>query len=253
MSPSDNDPSVFNEPHLRGGDFAPDPIDERADQILSGRPPSEEEHVDQSVWDEPGLSPPLAGPTPEDAPTYEDWISRKIDETTMHGSWLTTIGLALAAGPWAVLGALMSSGGGSTIGVVMLTIIGPLTEEVMKSAAVLWAIERRPYLFQSRLQIFIALACGAFGFAAIENFVYLTIYIPDPSVEIIAWRWTVCVALHVGCTILSAMGLARIWHDSVESRKRPNLTIWFPYLMCAAGVHGTYNGFALIFETFVGF
>ena len=82
--------------------------------------------MEHSVWDEPGLSPQLAGEVPEAALTYGAWLSQRIGETTWHKSWLVTVLVAVEAGPWAILGAFMR-GGETVFGVVMLTVVGPLT------------------------------------------------------------------------------------------------------------------------------
>ncbi len=65
MSTPSHDPSVFQEPHVRGGPVRPDPSEAKADRTL-GRPPSEADgrpsnlsaaQANQGVYDEPDILP----------------------------------------------------------------------------------------------------------------------------------------------------------------------------------------------------
>ena len=203
--------------------------------------------VENTVWDEPGLDPSLTG-TPDAAQiTYARWLVRHISQTNAAKSWLVAILLALAAGPFAVVGTLLS-GGGSVFGIVMLVVIGPLTEELMKTAAIALTVEKKPYLFHSTLQIlFCALAAGL-AFAAIENLLYIYVYIENPTPTLILWRWTVCVALHTGCSLIAGFGVARVWKDVMKNHTPPKLGLMTPLLITAAVVHGVYNASALLIE-----
>jgi hypothetical protein len=205
---------------------------------------SDAESADRSVWDEPVLSPALAGAPAPDAPTYAAWLRDRQARTAASATWATTIAVALAAGPWAVLGAFM--GGESTFGFLLLTVIGPIVEEVMKTAAAAYVVERRPYLFSSRVQILLCGVAAGLVFAAIENVLYLKVYVKNPGADLIAWRWTVCTFLHMGCTLIASLGLARIWSATDRSATRPDLALGYPYLVTAIVVHGSYNTLALL-------
>jgi len=70
VSRRSTDPSVLAEPHLRGKGFALDPSEARAREVVN-RPSSgrarEDEAIEHTVWDDPGLSAELAslGPAGE--------------------------------------------------------------------------------------------------------------------------------------------------------------------------------------------
>ena len=250
MTAPPDDNSVFDEPHLRPGGFRPDPSEARAERILAksrrGADPADEQ-VEVSVWDEPGVSPELAGPVPKDAPTYARWLEHHRAQTTAAKAALVTLGLALASGPWAIIGAFYGSGH-SLAGILAIVLFGPVVEEVMKTAAAMCVVERRPYFFTWPSQIIVSVVAGAFVFAAIENLLYLNVYIPDPGPAQVWWRWTVCVALHAGCTGIAGMGVVRVWRDVWARRARPRLALAFPYLVTAIVIHGSYNAFVLAFE-----
>jgi len=247
-----SDPSVLGEPHLRAGPHVPDPSEARAARVLDKARASadaEDQRVEHTVWDEPGLSPELAGQAPPAQLTYSRWLEKRRGEVSGARSWGVTLALALAAGPWAVLGAFYGSGQ-TAFSLIVIVLIGPTVEEVMKTAAAMYVIERRPFLFKSPVQIAVCVVAGALVFATLENLLYLNVYVPQPPVWLVRWRWSVCVALHVGCTLVAGLGLMRIWRDTWERRARPRLVLGFPYLVTAIVIHGTYNALAVVL-TFV--
>lgn len=250
MSKPSRDPSVFDEPHLRGKPLQPDPSEGKADRALAGTRASrtsDKERVEHSVWDEPGLSPTLAGPAPQSTLTYRGWIEKRRSEIGEGKSWAITIAVAALAGPWAILGALMASMyGQGAAGVLAICVFGPVVEEVMKVAAGMYVVEKRPFFFRSGFQIVICALAGGLVFACIENLVYLNVYIHDPSLTMVRWRWTICVALHMGCSFIAGLGLMRIWRDTWHRTQRPRIHLGFPYLVAAMVLHGAYNAFALV-------
>lgn len=254
MNDRPSDPRVQFEPHVRPDEpLAPDPSEAAARRAVeqNAAAESDADRVDHSVWDEPGLSPSLlrddADAEPGTRLTYAHWLRTRIDRTSAGRSWAVTILVASVAGLWGVVGAILS-GGQTIFGVVMLVAVAPLTEEVMKVAVALWIVERRPYLFRSAGQILLCAAAGGFVFAALENVLYLTVYIPDPPEALIRWRWTVCVAMHTGCSLIAGLGLTRIWSHTVRTMTRPRLSLGSPALICAVVIHGSYNGSAVLMQ-----
>jgi len=177
---------------------------------------------------------------------YGAWLDEGFSTTPARARWRVALLLALSAGPWAVVAALWS-GSGAIGGAFAVVVFGPLAEEVAKVAAVLWAVERRPFWFASRGAIVGIGAMAGLAFAAIENLLYLEVYIPDPSPGIVLWRWTVCVALHVGCAVIASLGVARVWRRAVSNRARPELTPALGFIVAAAVIHGAYNAAALTY------
>lgn len=199
---------------------------------------------DASVWDEPTTSAALSGQTPEDATTYARWLDARLAERDVGKSWALTGLIALAAGPLAVMGAFWGSGQ-TTLSVLAIVVFGPVVEEASKLALPTFIVERKPHLFVSRAQILVCGGAAGLAFAAIENLLYLHVYVPNPSAALVAWRWTVCVALHVGCSMIGAIGLALEWHDAIGARRKPDLVRAARWLTIAAVTHGAYNGLAV--------
>ncbi len=247
MSEPSRDPGIENEPHLRQSEFDHDATEQAAADRLQREHDraSDADHVEHTVWDEPALSVELAGQPGEHDLTYRDWLVENLERTTAAKTWLVTLLVVLAAGPWGVLGAFGSSGS-SLFGVLMLTVFGPVAEEIAKVACALWVIEKRPFLFRSMGQIFLCAACGGLVFASIENLIYLNVYVPKHTPEFVKFRWTVCVGLHVTCSFVAGVGLVRIWDNAIRNQHRPRVALGIPWMVIAMAGHGLYNLTALL-------
>ncbi len=252
MKNPSHDPSVSHEPHLESSDFETDPSEkkvQRKQERSSHSAPSENEQVEHTVWDEPGLSKELTGEPAAGELTYRSWLEKRRQQTGESTTWLATIGVALLAGPWAILGAFINpfiTEGYTAVGIGAVVLFGPVVEEMLKAGTALILIEKRPYLFRSPVQIFLCVLAGGGVFAVIENLLYLYVYVPDPPESLVHWRWSICILLHMSCTLISGMGLQRMWRDVWRRRERPRIAIAFPYLVVAMVVHGSYNTFAVI-------
>jgi hypothetical protein len=249
MSPSRDSDGVEYEPHLRKTHFDPDPSESSAARNLERSPDDLDARADQSVWDEPTCARELAGDVPGEALTLSRWLAWRWRTTSALRSWSVTVLIVLCAGPWAVVGAFMSrSYGGGGFGFLAVCVFAPAAEELLKASSCLLVVERRPYLFRSPAQILLCCLASGLVFAAIENVLYLHVYVARPSEQLVFWRWTICVVLHAGCTLCTGMGLARAWSVSRRTLRRPDLSAIMPYLLCAVTIHGVYNGIVTVFS-----
>ncbi|MBK7405437.1 MAG: PrsW family intramembrane metalloprotease [Phycisphaerales bacterium] len=241
----DRDPSVFAEPQMPGaGEARPDPSERAADRAPIGAElDSPAEEAARSVFDEPAFDASLAGGVGAGACTYRVWLEDRRAETSRFESGYWTVLIALTGGPLAVVGTFVSTlyGGGSVFALLAVAVIGPSIEEVMKAVALMMVVEKRPYLFRSPSQIVLAGACSGLVFSIIENLLYTFVYIDHPSARIIAWRWTVCTALHTVCTTITSIGLARCWSQGMREGRKPDLERGAAYLIAAVVIHGAYN------------
>jgi len=202
--------------------------------------------AERSVFDEPTFSTELAGEVPDNALTYERFLGDQLAETSAFESWFATGLLAACSGILAIFGALLSEstnlGLASAVQFFAIAVFAPVIEEVMKTAMLLWGIEQKPYLFRSPKQIMLIGAFSGLVFAAVENVIYLTVYIDHPSRFIIIWRWTACVGLHTTTTMIATIGLVKIWERVMRTGQFARAEIGARYLFIAIVVHALYNG-----------
>jgi len=235
------DNSVFDEPHLRGRQFGADPTEQTAADSPSG----ESLQALDSVFNEPSMR--ANGGTGR---TYGDWLTAKQRAMTGHRSWATMLLIALAAGPFAIVSAFWGSGQ-TIFSIMAIVVFGPVVEEMGKVGLTLIAVERRPDFVRSTWQILIVGFVSGLVFASVENVLYLQVYIHEPTMQIIVWRWTVCVGLHVGCAMIASIGVAAIWREVQLSRQPARVERGFRFFAAAIILHGTYNLSMLILEPFV--
>ncbi|MCH2609665.1 MAG: PrsW family intramembrane metalloprotease [Pirellulales bacterium] len=224
--------SVFREPHLAQTD---------------SREISSNEAVEHTVWDEPALADKRLPSAPIDGLTYDRWLAVNIENRSFLNSWVLTIAIALVAGPFAVIGALLTNSF-QGLPIVSAVFVAPPAEEIFKVACLLWIIEKRPFRFTSRMQIAICAIAGGLAFAVIENLLYQLRPEVRENPDIMQWRWTVGVVLHVPCWLISSLGLMRTWNLSMTRNEKPNMATSAVFIMAAAILHGLYNLGCILFE-----
>jgi len=252
MTQPDSDPSIDREPFLSRGPFPADPSEARAARNLAAESHRSrgDDLLEQSVWEEPAeVFPQLPRPD-ELSAGYAQWLDRRLRATSTARTWLITSLIVLAAGPWAICGALLQELCTILWGLPVLVLFGPAIEEIMKVALPLVIVEKRPHLFRFTGQIIVCCVAGGLAFAALENAIYLSVYIPDAPRTVVVVRWTACVLVHVGCSLLAGIGIVRVWSAALARRVRPQLGPAMPWLAAAIVVHGLYNGVAITLESF---
>lgn len=180
---------------------------------------------------------------------FREWTATKRAATTRGFSLLLTVTAGMVAGPFAVLGALVT-GNPSLFAVVYIILFGPIIEEILKQAGMIYLLERRPYNLFAGWQFPLAAILAALVFASIENYLYIyrfSAFTADAArvAEFAMFRWKVCTALHVGCAVVASFGLRRVWREQTESGKPADLSLSFPLFTVAIVIHGLYNLFAL--------
>ena len=271
--------SVYDEPHLSAGGQA-DPSEEKAQRRLEREAsrPDDGRYSAESVWDEPDILPgreaevveqdwscsscgynlrgltvghpcPECGrielyrPAPKDRPGYAAWFARKLAATSPATGWWVAMLGAIVGGIVAIFGAYLENTSSTLIaGMLMVVIVvGPTIEEMMKIAVAVMVVELRPYWFRRVEQILVATIGAAAVFAVVENLFYLFVVTSHPPMGLIVWRWTVCMTLHIGCTTISSRGVVAVWRRSVDEKRPPQIGDGFAMLVTAIAIHGAYN------------
>ena len=238
-----DDPSVFDEPWMRANTQRFESNEH--DSVAGLRMAAGEGDPENSVWDEPGLSRELAGDTPQGAVTWVNWYRSQAAQTTALTTWGVTLVIALCSGVCAIFGAIFLQLGTSNH-FLMVVVVAPITEEIMKIALAVWVCEKRPWLFSSPTQILICGLASGLVFAAIENVLYLTFGASTPGLFL--WRWTVCVLLHVTCSLIASIGVARVWTEFQRQERMPRLVDGSFWIVAAMLLHGTYNFAAVMLD-----
>lgn len=145
---------------------------------------------------------------------------------------------ALSGGLFAIFGAFIKE---STSGPVLLVmLVAPAIEEILKPSGVYYLLERRPQYLSSRWHVaFLSMVAG-FVFATIENLMYLYVYVPDHPPGFAIYRWTVCVALHMLCSLVMGLGLGKLL-PRMRRGEPFELEDCFGWVIAAIAIHAVYN------------
>lgn len=225
---------------------------------------SQKPSSDPSVWDEPTMQAPAPAASIDHAAdepvladvasnmrSYADDYEEQRAATPQWRRWLVAAGAVFVAGPLGVLGAFLgafASVGSLPVVVFAVVLIGPAVEEFVKAASGFYLAEQRPWLVPSGWVLVLIVVAGGLGFAVIENWIYLTIYIEDPSEAIIRWRWIFGPLIHGSASLLAGIGVRKVWQTAHDSGTRPNAHLAFWWFVAAVALHGTYNAGAVILE-----
>ena len=230
--------SIDAEPWLKSTLFSSDPS-ESANLHRQPNLPTEEDLAEHSVWDEPSTLASKTGEFDASQITWFRYFLRQQAQTSTQKTWLVTLAIVLLSGPLAILGAIVNWAGGSAL--LAYVVMGPTIEEIFKIALPLWIIEKQPWLFSTWAQVLICAMGAGLVFAAIENLIYLNVYLWNPSDRLVFWRWTICVLLHTGCSMIAAIGLIKVRHKMLERETRPHLIDGANWIIAAIVIHGVYN------------
>lgn len=141
-----------------------------------------------------------------------------------------------------------------TAGVFLLVVLGPFAEETLKQSGAIFQLEKMRGSVRYTWQFFLSGMVGGAVFGVLENLIYQFVYLRDLPQEklaaAMAFRWTVCTAVHILCPIVSAMGLRHAWRESLEKERPCRISDAFPWFAAATFVHGLYNLSMLLLDPF---
>ncbi|QQL43700.1 PrsW family glutamic-type intramembrane protease [Sulfuriroseicoccus oceanibius] len=176
---------------------------------------------------------------------FRELIERRRSQTSLAQALLVTLIAALVTAPVALLVSFVDFRPSEKSAIVWLVALVPTIEEILKLAGMMLLIKLRPWLITGGWQFPIAAILSALAFATVENFLYLEIYAahysPADLAELASYRWTVCVIVHIGCSIIASMGMLRVWDHHIKSRQPAQLWRALTMLTLAIVVHGAYN------------
>lgn len=152
--------------------------------------------------------------------------------------------LAVAGGFLGIFGALIVELGSG--GALLLIFIGaPVIEEMLKPIGAYLGQVWLPQALRNRL--FVACLCAVSGviFGLIESWVYVNIYVDDPSDAYRTFRYTVPVTLHAVASFIVGLGVTRAVVDWVDGR-RPLPKSTRNFYIAGVVLHSVYNTGAVV-------
>ncbi len=124
-------------------------------------------------------------------------------------------------------------------------VAGPIIEEIMKPAGVYVLLAIRPWLLHNRLYTAFLAALGGLGFAIIENIIYLKVYFPSDSHELLLFRYMVNLPLHVVWSFIVGFGINQRLLAAVKG-EIPLLSANKRFFIIPMLLHSAYNFFAVL-------
>ncbi|MFP4190921.1 MAG: PrsW family glutamic-type intramembrane protease [Candidatus Hydrogenedentota bacterium] len=240
-----DDAGVSQEPHLGGprqDHGEKDPPEERPDEAADGAFLGDEPALQ---WTRDSLDPSLS---------YGQYVQARLRQSSALAQWLTAAGCALVAGPAAIVVTFfefLAMGRAPVVdltGIFMVSVLGPVVEEVAKIICVLWLVERRPWLLPGRWAIPAVGLVGGLSFGAIENLLYTHVYTPDAGEALAAYRWAVTFPAHGLWSLIAAFGVVRMWRQVFDHGRPADVSAAFPWIAAAIILHALYNTGALAFD-----
>lgn len=236
--------SASSEPVYREGGFEPDPAEKKP--LKNNAKQDEIASIRDSAFNEPAIT------LTTDELHLGKWIEQKRSQCSVAGNLSVTFLAAILGGPFAVLGAFMTQRQ-SWYGVLYVIVFAPVLEELLKQSGMIYLLEKKPYRVFAGWQFVFSALVSAFIFATIENLMYLNVYINPAALKdpetFAGFRWTVCTAMHMGCSAIASLGMIRIWKKQLADGKAAELNVAFAYFAIAMAVHGAYNLTALFLNS----
>lgn len=153
--------------------------------------------------------------------------------------------LAIVGGFLGIIGALIQEIQSTTTFILLPFIGAPIIEEALKPSGIYLALLWWPRALASQLFTAVLSALSGLVFGIIESFVYVTLYVEDPSDEFIAFRFSVPLGLHAAASYLVGLGLNQRVIDWAAGRSHlPRASRNF--YIAAVVLHGAYNTLAVI-------
>jgi hypothetical protein len=211
---------------------------------FGGQRPDRDEWAEHSIWDEPGTSSQLAGGHAVDRTTWFGEYQRRVRETSGSKTWLVTLIAAFFSGPVA-LGGVWLSGGLSDHWAVD-SLMSPAIQELLKVAITLWIVERRPWLLEHPIQIWLCGLAAGLWYGGVEflfaRWVANALPLPTPALflDILA------LLVQVACSLCAVTGCVAIRHTMLEEQRPPRVEVATAWISTAVLIHSLFNVFMIL-------
>ena len=190
---------------------------------------------------------------------YRELLEREMERYPASFVPFLSVLAGVAGGFFAVPAVFLDSlssllGLGLAFGALLQIVLGPFAEETLKQSGAVFQLEKMRGSVRYGWQFFLSGALGGAVFGVLENLIYQYIYLrnlpPEKLAAVMAFRWTICTVLHILCTVISSMGLRRVWRESLAKSRPVRMSDAFPWFAAATAVHGLYNLSVMILKPF---
>ena len=122
----------------------------------------------------------------------------------------------------------------------------PIIEESLKPSGVYLLLARWPQALRGRFYVALLSALAGLVFGLVENTIYLSIYFPEHSHELVVIRYTGCLALHTVASFIFGLGI----NQKLIAAAKGEIPIFAAnkrFFITAMGLHLAYNVAAVVF------
>ena len=148
--------------------------------------------------------------------------------------------VAVVSGPFAILSALVQNSTAGAGLLLVVVVLAPAAEEVLKASGALLVAERRPWLVPSGWTLPLVTLVSGLCFAVVENLWYLEVLLDEPSETVVRVRWIAGPVVHGTCSAVAGLGARRLWRKTL-ARGVGRFGDAEPFLVGAAVMHGSWN------------
>ena len=125
-------------------------------------------------------------------------------------------------------------------------IAAPIIEESLKPSGVYLLLAKWPQALPNRYYTALLAALAGLGFALVENEIYLRVYFPEHSHEMVLIRYTASLSLHVVASFIFGLGINQKLIAAVKG-EIPMFSANKRFFITAMGLHAAYNIVVVIF------
>ena len=125
-------------------------------------------------------------------------------------------------------------------------IAAPMIEESLKPSGVYFLLAKWPQALPNRYYTALLAALAGLGFALVENEIYLRVYFPEHSHEMVLVRYTGGLALHTVASFIFGLGINQKLIAAVNG-EIPMFSANKRFFITAMSLHAAYNIAAVIF------
>jgi len=125
-------------------------------------------------------------------------------------------------------------------------VAAPIIEEALKPSGVYLLLAKWPQALPGRFYAALLSALAGLVFGLIENVIYLSIYFPEHSHQLVVFRYTGGLALHTVASFIFGLGINQELMAAAKG-EIPMFAANKRFFLTAMGLHSAYNVAVVVF------